>query len=112
MTDSDGDPGHPILPDAHRWKLLELTFRRTLNSEEEAYIDLLFTRDGVERRLRFFSPRDLTLEGGLPSSRGMCILDASARQLEGVGVRVGQLDHPEGAPTFWADRVELIDAEP
>jgi hypothetical protein len=105
VTDFDGDPDHPILPDPWRWELLEFTFRRDVADWRESYIDMVFGRDGVERRLRFLAPQDLELSKGLPNSFGMCILDVSRRQLEGLSVRVANFEQSYGAPSFWAARV-------
>ena len=69
---------------------------------EESYIDLGLARDGVERRLRFFGPRDLVLACGLPNSSGMYIADVTARQMEGIGMRVGSFEPDWCVPSFWA----------
>ena len=109
----DGDPAHPILPDPWRWELLEFTYRRDPDDWRESYIDLLFARGGVERRLRFFAPQDVELSRGLPNSSGLCILDVSARQLDGLRVRVASFEQSYGTPSFWAARVvEVREAGP
>jgi hypothetical protein len=101
----DGDPDHPILPDPFRWELLEFTYRRNPHDWRESYIDMVFTRDDEVRRLRFFAPQDLEMSRGLPNSSGLCILDVSSRQLDGLAVRVANFEQSYGAPWFWAARV-------
>jgi hypothetical protein len=109
----DGAPDHPILPDPWRWDLLEFTYCCDRADWRESYIDMVFARDGEERRLRFFAPQDLEMSRGLPKSSGMCILDISGRQLEGLRVRVANFDQPYGAPSFWAARViEVTEQKP
>jgi hypothetical protein len=111
----DGDPDHPILPDPYRWELVEFTYRRA-DDWRESYIDLVLARAGVERRLRFFAPRDVELSRGLPNSSGLYIQDVSGRQMEDVRVRVGSFEEHWGVPSFWAASVvevaEVADAEP
>jgi hypothetical protein len=63
---------------------------------------LVLTRDGEERRLRFFAPREVELTRGAPNSSGLCILDVSGRQMEGVGVRVASFEPDWCVPSFWA----------
>jgi hypothetical protein len=101
----DGDPEHPILPDAWRWELIEFTYRRDLADWRESHIEMVFRQNGVERRLRFLSPQDLELSQGLPTSTGMRILDVSGRQLDGLRVRVASFEQSYGTPTFWAASV-------
>jgi hypothetical protein len=105
----DGDPDHPVLADPFRWDLLEFAYRRDLTDWRESYIDMTFERGGIVKRLRFYAPRDLELSRGLPNASGMCILDVSGRQLEGVGVRVSNFEQSYGAPCFWAARVVDLD---
>jgi hypothetical protein len=107
----DDDPDHPILTDPFRWELLEFTYRRDLDDWRESYIDMVFVRDAERRRLRFYAPQELEMSRGLPNSFGLCILDVSGRQLEGLGVRVANLEQSYGAPSFWASRVVEV-AEP
>ena len=101
----DGDPDHPIFPDLFRWELTEFAYHRDPVDRRESYIDMVFERDAQRRRLRFYAPQDLEMSPGLPNSFGMCILDVSGRQLEGLGVRVGNFEQSYGAPSFWAARV-------
>ena len=105
MGSFDGDPDHSILPEPWRWELLEFTYRRNRPDLRESYIDMVFAREGKEKRLRFFSPQSLELSQGLPNSFGMCILDVSGRQLDDLRVRVANFEHAYCAPLFWAARV-------
>src|SRR5262245_39124981 len=54
------DHDHPGL-----WVLVEFTGRRDPADRRESSIDLVFARDGVERRLGFLAPRDLEMSRGL-----------------------------------------------
>jgi hypothetical protein len=67
---SERDPDHPFIDAPFRWELVEFTYRREAEWGE-SYIDLVLARDGVERRLRFFGPRDLVLDRGLPNGSGL-----------------------------------------
>ena len=115
MIDPDSYPDHPSLADPFRWELVEFTYRRAANWRE-SYIDLVLARDGVERRLRFYAPRDLELTRGLPNSSGLYFQDVSGRQMEDVGVRVGSFEPDWCVPSFWARSVVEVaqrsDAEP
>jgi hypothetical protein len=102
----DGDPDHPILPNPFQWELVEFTFHRDPADVRRSFIDLVLARDGVNRRLRFFGPRDVELTRGLPSSSGLYIQDVSSRQMEGVEVRVGSFEPVPCVPSFWAASVE------
>ena len=104
MTVSDGDPDHPILPDPFLWELVEFTYCREADGRE-SYIDLVLARDEVERRLRFFAPREVELTRGVPNIWGLYIQDVSRRQMEGVGVRVGTFEEGWCVPSFWAASV-------
>jgi hypothetical protein len=104
----EGDPDHPILPDASGWELVEFTYRCDPADWRESYIDLVFERDGNKRRLRFFAPKNLEMSRGLPNSSGMCIQGVSGRQLEGMRVRVTNFEEPSGATQFWAAEVVEI----
>lgn len=108
MASFDGDPEHSILADAWQWELVEFAYRRDPTSRWESYIDMVFARDGKQRRLRFIGPQELEISRGLPNSMGMCILDVSSRQLEGLRVRVANFEQFGGAPSFWATQVVEI----
>jgi hypothetical protein len=108
VSDIEGDPEHPILPEPWRWELLEFSYLRNPADWRESYIDLVFARDGEQRRLRFFAPQDVELSRGSLSSSGLCILDVSSRQLDGLRVRVASFEQPYGTPSFWAARVVEI----
>ncbi len=114
--DSSGDPEHPILSHPYSWELVEFMYREDQSDWRESYIDLVFARDGQERRLRFLAPRDLEMSRGLPNSIGLVILDISGRQLEGIKVRVDNFEQSHGAPRFWAAEVfevfEQLHSEP
>jgi hypothetical protein len=104
----DGDPDHPILPEPWRWELVEFTFKSESNDWRESYVDLVFAKHEYRKRLRFFAPQDIEISRGCPTSSGLCILDVSKRQLDGLTVRVACFEQSWGTPTFWAARVEEI----
>jgi hypothetical protein len=106
----DGDPDHPILDAPWDWELREFTFHSDPKDWMQSYIDLVLEREGVVRRLRFFAPRDLEMSRGLPNTFGMCILDVSSRQMEGITVRVANFEQSYGAPSFWAASVIDLDS--
>lgn len=109
---SDGDPHHAIFPQPWKWQLAEFTYRTNADDWRLSYIDLVLVLGNARLRLRFFAPQDLEICQGLPSSSGLCILDVSARQLDGLKVRVACFEQNYGTPTFWAASVvELHDNE-
>lgn len=104
------DPQHPILDRPHEYRILDLWYHMGSNGEQP-FIDLNLGRGDTVRRLRFLSPRDLEIEKGFPApTNGMEILDVRARQLEDVGVRVGDFEASFGSITFWAREVVDLDA--
>jgi hypothetical protein len=109
MGTYDNDPDHPILNDPYSWELLEFTYRRDPTDGVHSHIDMVFLRGGETCRLRFYNPQQIEMSAGVPNSFGMCILDVSQRQLQGIGVRVANFEESNGAPTFWAERVVNLD---
>ena len=105
----DRDPEHTILPDAHTWEIVGLNFQGAPKDEAEPYIDLTVRRGGEERRLRFWSPQQLTIEEGGPRmTHGLTIQDVSHRGLERLGVRVDDVEGSTGGVRFWARAVEQL----
>jgi hypothetical protein len=108
IVDTDFD--HPILDAPYMWELSEFTYHSDQIDQRESYIDLVFVRDESIRRLRFFGPRELEISCGLPNSCGLCILDVTGRQLEGIRVRVVCIEgSSHGVPRFWASHVVDLD---
>ena len=106
MVSPEDDPYHPILPDPYSWGLVEFTYRLDPADWRETYIDLLFTRGGVERRLRFFAPREVEMpRGAMGSWCRVYIADVRVRQMEDIGVRVGSFEPDWCVPSFWASSV-------
>jgi hypothetical protein len=69
----------------------------------EPCLDIARHLDGLVRRLRFWSPQGLVIEEGFPSpTRGMEILDVTARQLDRLKVRVTDFEASWGKIQFWA----------
>ena len=105
----DGDPDHSIIEHPCRYHVVGFCFHRTLDDTEESYIDLSLQHGQVVRRLRFFSPRDVSIEEGFPEGSGMYIADVRLRDLDGLGVRVGDFEAMGGAIRFWARTVIDLD---
>ena len=105
MDGSEEDPDHPVLDAPFRWTLVEFTYRRDMADWQQSHIDLVLERDGVRKRLRFFDPREVELDRGVPNSSGLYIKDVSRRQMEGIGVRVGSFEPDWCVPHFWAASV-------
>jgi hypothetical protein len=109
LANPDDDPPHPILPDSLSWEILEFTYRRDPGDWRSTYIDLLFARDGVERRLRFFAPREVEIPhvaGGIMGNWcRVYVADVRGRQLEEVGVLVARWEPDWCVPSFYATSV-------
>ena len=109
LAHPDDDPSHPILPDSYLWEVIEFTYRRDSDNGRESFIDVLFRRDGVERRLRFFAPREVEIPrvaGGVMGSWcRVYVADVRGRQLEGVGVLVASFEPDWCVPSFYAASV-------
>ncbi len=105
----DDDPDHPIIEHPFRYRVVSFCFHRTLDDSEEAYLDLSLQHEQVVRRLRFFSPQDISIEEGFPHGAGMYIADVRQRGLDGLGVRVGDFEAMGGAIRFWARTVIDLD---
>jgi hypothetical protein len=106
----DGDPDHPIVERPWEYEIVGLCYHRAPNSWADSYIDLTLQLGSRRRCLRFLGPQDLEITGGFPSSSGLCILDVSKRQLDGLRVRVANFEAHGGCPTFWAREVVESDA--
>jgi hypothetical protein len=106
LAHPDDDPHHPILPDSCSWEVLEFTYRRDPDDWRGTYIDLLFARDGVERGLRFFAPREVEIPrvaGGVMGSRcRVYVADVRGRHWEGIGVLVASFEPDWCVPPFYA----------
>src|SRR4051812_16770245 len=106
---SDGDPLHPILERPWEFEIVGFDYSAI---ESPARLDLTLQRGGEIRRLRFTNPRDIELEPGFPSPRGpsgIAICDVSARQLEGVRIRVSdQVTGHDCKLKLWAADVQRL----
>jgi hypothetical protein len=106
---TDRDPDHPILPQAWEWEIIGLDLQRAPEDDSEPHLDLTLLRGEERRRLRFWSPRDLSIEAGGPRmTHGLEILDTSQRGMEGCGVQVDDFEGDFGAVRFWARAVEQL----
>ncbi len=105
----DGDPHHPIIERPWEYEIVSLCYHRDLNSWADSSIDLTLQSGDCRRRFRFLGPQDLRITEGFPNSSGLCILDVSKRQLDGIGIRVANFELHGGCPTFWAREVVELD---
>lgn len=108
----ENDPPHPIVERPWEYKIIGLNYQFP-RDETPSFLDLTLCKGSIVRRLRFLHPRELTIERGFPiHTGGLLISDGSARQWEGVGVRVHDFELTHGAVEFWAAEVsELDDAD-
>jgi hypothetical protein len=108
----EGEPPHPILPEAHKWEIIGLRLEHDPIDAAEPYLDLS-VRGGADRRvLRFWSPVDLCIEEGGPRmTHWLGILDMRSRQLDGIGIRVDDFEGSFGSVRFSARAVEQIEAK-
>lgn len=106
----DGDPDHPIVERPWEYEIVGLCYRRDLDSWADSYIDLTLQKGRRRRCLRFLGPQDFEVTAGFPNSSGLCILDVSKRQLDGLRVRVANFEGHGGCPTFWAREVAELEA--
>ena len=106
----EADPAHSILACPWQYSIVGLSFHRTLDHSEEAYLDLTLQRESVVRRIRFFGPRDLCVERGFEQDgAGLYISDVRQRGLDALGVRVGNDEPVSGGVSFWARTVVDLD---
>lgn len=104
------DPPHPIIDRPDEYRICAMRYEMNWD-DGEPFLDLELRRGDIVRRLRFWSPRDLEIEKWFPvPTGGMEILDVRARQMEGIGVRVGDFEESPGAITFWARDVADLDS--
>jgi hypothetical protein len=102
------DPPHPIVERPWEYQIIGLNYQIPLD-ETAPFLDLSLRKGSVVRRLRFLYPRELTIERGFPiHTGGLLSSDVSARQWDGIGVRVHDFEGTQGAVEFWAaDVIEL-----
>ncbi len=104
-----GDPDHPIIERPWEYEIVGLCYRRDLESWADSFIDLTLQKGPLRRCLRFLGPRYIEITEIFPNSSGLCILDVSKRQLDGLRVRVANFEAHGGCPTFWAREVVELD---
>ena len=105
----DDDPPHPIIEKLYEYEIIGFSYERDPHDWHDCHFDLVLKKDKIIRRLRFLSPQNLHIGGGLPSCSGMLILDVSQRQLEGLNVRVVNYENSEPAVELWAREVIDLD---
>lgn len=107
----DPDPDHPIIDRPWEYQLTEFRYHYDPDDWGASFIDMTLEKDETVRHLRFWSPRRLRIEEGFPvATGGMEIKDVRRRQMEGLGVYVGDFEASSGAVTFWAYKVMDLDA--
>ncbi|MHB1559979.1 MAG: hypothetical protein ACYC61_21215 [Isosphaeraceae bacterium] len=105
----DGDPDHPIVERPWEYEIVGLCYHRDPDSSADDSIDLTLQKGPRRVCLRFLGPQELQITEGFPNSSGLCILDVSKRQFDGLRVRVANLEAHGGCPTFWAREVVELD---
>ena len=107
----DPDPDHPIIERPWEYQLTEFHYHYDPDDRGASFIDMTLEKGEIVRRLRFWSPRSLRIEEGFPvATGGMEIKDVRRRQMQGLGVYVGDFEASSGAVNFWADEVVDLDA--
>ncbi len=104
-------PRHEVLPDPHNYDLVGLDLQLAPPHNAEPYLDLTFDSRSRRLTLRFFSPRQLSIEEDGPSSLGLEILDISGHGLDNLTVRVDNYESTGGAVRFVARTVEVVSDE-
>ena len=104
------DPNHPIIDRPWEYSIADLHYHSG-HADSEPFVDLVLQREGVVRRLRFWSPQQFTIEEGCfpQPTHGMLILDVRKRRLERLGVWVSDCEGTRGAIRFWAREVVDLD---
>jgi hypothetical protein len=105
------DPDHPIIAKPWTYEIQSFAYHRNRSDLRSSYIDLVLRRDSEVRRLRLLGPKNLRIERGFPDrTNGMCILDVSERQTDGIGIQVLHFEAGGGGLYFYAREVIDLDA--
>jgi hypothetical protein len=110
MTTRARNPDHPILREA--WKHEVVGFHYD-GLAEEPYLDLVLrhAETKVIRRLRFFSPTEISISGP-HMNWGLAIADVRQRQMERIGVEVYNFENSQGPAEFYArDVADVSESE-
>jgi len=103
------DPIHSILPGSTQYEIIGIHLELYPSDGTEAYLDLVLRRNVERVVLRFWSPQDLEIERGGPCfTSGFMVYDITARQMDGLGVRVDDGEGSSGKVRFCARKVERI----
>lgn len=104
------EPLHPIVERPWSYEVVGLNFQRG-DPDQEPFVDVTLMRGDERRHLRFLSPHDIQIQGGLPTmSGGLVILDVSGRGMEGLAVMVEDFDAAQGSIRFFAREAIDLDA--
>jgi hypothetical protein len=100
MTSVSRSPEHPVLEDAWKHELVGFHYD---GLADEPYIDLVLRHAETKaiRRLRFLSPREISLNGP-HMNWGLAIADVRQRQMGGIGVEVYNFENSQGSAEFYA----------
>jgi len=110
MAEPIGDEYHPIIDHPWKYDVVEFCYSRDLDDWSSARVDMTLQRDATVRRLRFLGAQRISIEEGFPvRTSGLCILDVSSAQLEGLRVHVTDFEASPGKIEFWAR--EVIDRD-
>ena len=110
-SDQKPDPDHPIIEKLWEYQIVDFHYHYDQEDWTKSYVDMSLAKSSITRRLRFWSPRGLKIEHGFPMpTGGMEIQDVRHRQMQDIGVHVGDFEASSGAVTFWATDVEELDA--
>ena len=100
---------HPVLERPHEFDVADFRYVVDRENPSSSFIDMKLVRGEGEVFLRFWEPRNLSIEQGFPqATRGMVFYDRSGDWLDGIGVEVADFEATGGAVLFSARSVELV----
>jgi hypothetical protein len=85
--DFENCPDHPIIDQPSSPWLLEFTYHNDLDTYD-SFVDLVFLRNGKQRRLRFSSPTQFSVGPCWGVTSALHILDVSEKEWEDCTVAV------------------------
>lgn len=103
---------HPIIDRPWEFQVIEFFFAHDPSDDRTACIDLTLQNGSITRRLRFSGVQALSIEEGFPrQTHGLCILDITDWQWDGLKVKVDDFEASHGAIRFFAYDVVDLDAD-
>lgn len=104
------DSLHPILKDAHTYRIIGLYYDCSHEDFLQHTLDIHFKKDEVTRRLSFLAPQNLSIEKGFPiPTHGLEILNVRDRKLEHIRVSVRDFEASQGSISF--DALDVVDID-